>query len=71
MARVKAKVVCFVDNGLRQEGDIFQYNGPFNGNLEYLDGAPVESETPEPRVDQVAVRRPGRPRKAAVVNDNG
>jgi hypothetical protein len=37
MAKVKAKVVCFVDNHYRNEGDVFQYNGPFNGNLEYLD----------------------------------
>jgi hypothetical protein len=71
MARVKAKVLCFVENGLRQEGDVFQYNGPPNGNLEYLDGAPVVADIPETRVEQVAVRRPGRPRKSVVGNDNG
>ena len=37
MAKVKAKVVCFVDNHYRNEGDVFQYSGPFNGNLEYLE----------------------------------
>lgn len=38
MAKVKAKVLCFVDNGLRQTGDTFEYDGPFNHHLEYLDG---------------------------------
>lgn len=41
MARFRAKVKCFVDNTLRDEGDVFEYNGPDNGNLEALD-APVE-----------------------------
>ena len=47
MARVRAKVVCFVDNGLRQENDVFEYNGPHNGNLEYID-KPAVQEDPEP-----------------------
>jgi len=71
MAQVRAKVVCFIDNGLRQEGDVFQYDGPFNGNLEYLDGSPVEGPASSQRVEQVAVRRPGRPRKMTAGNDNG
>lgn len=45
MARVKAKILCFVDNGLRQPGDEFEYKGAFNKNLEYLDKKPdVEPE---------------------------
>jgi hypothetical protein len=59
MARVRAKVVCFVDNGLRKEGEVFEYNGPHNGNLEYIDKPPVREE-PEPEVVPV-VRRRGRP----------
>ena len=43
MAKVKAKVLCFVDNGLRQPGDVFDYAGPYNHHLEYLDGG-VPSE---------------------------
>ena len=27
MAQVRAKTLCFIDNGLRNEGDIFEYNG--------------------------------------------
>ena len=39
MAKVKAKVLCFVDNGLRQPGDTFNYDGPYNKHLEYLENA--------------------------------
>ena len=27
MAQVKAKVKCFIDNSIREEGDVFEYNG--------------------------------------------
>ena len=47
MAQVRAKTLCFVENGLRREGDVFDYNGPKNTNLEYLKGAPVDDEVPE------------------------
>ena len=39
MPKVQAKVLCFVDNGLRQAGDIFEYSGPRNNNVEILDGS--------------------------------
>lgn len=71
MARVKAKIVCFIDNGLRQPGDVFQYAGPYNKNLEYLDDAPTAETETQVQAESVAIRRPGRPRKAAVVNENG
>jgi len=63
MAQVKAKVLCFVDNGLRQPGDTFNYDGPFNHHLEYLDGGtqaarPSDEEAPAPKL------RPGRKPKA-------
>ncbi len=58
MAKVKAKVVCFVDNHYRQQGDVFNYSGPFNGNLEYLEGAPEE----KPEMEQPA-RKLRRPRQ--------
>ena len=59
MAQVKAKVLCFVDNGLRQPGDTFNYDGPFNHHLEYLDGGtqaarPSHEDAPAPKL------RPGR-----------
>ena len=71
MARVKAKILCFVDNGLRQPGDEFEYKGAFNENLEYLDKKPDVEPELDVQVDAVAVRRPGRPRKTATVNENG
>jgi len=59
MAKVKAKVVCFVDNHYRNEGDMFQYNGPFNGNLEYLEAAE------EKAVEEQPVRKLRKPKNAA------
>jgi hypothetical protein len=47
MAQVRAKTLCFVDNGLRQEGDVFEYNGVKNTNLEYLKGDSVDEEVDE------------------------
>ena len=41
MAQVRAIRLCQVDNSLRQEGDVFEYNGPYNGNLEYLEGTGI------------------------------
>ena len=67
MARVRAKVVCFVDNSLRKEGEVFEYNGPHNGNLEYID-KPAVQEDPEPAVTTV-VRRRGRPARELQSDD--
>jgi hypothetical protein len=71
MARVKAKVLCFVDNGLRQPGDEFEYKGAFNKHLEYMDKTPDAASNSDEQVEPVVVRRPGRPRKSTVVNGNG
>lgn len=54
MPKVKAKILCFVDNGLRQPGDVFEYKGPRNHPLEYLEE--VEAE-PEPTVSDAPPRR--------------
>ena len=67
MARVRAKVVCFVDNSLRKDGEVFEYNGPHNGNLEYID-KPAVQEDPEPAVTPV-VRRRGRPARELQSDD--
>ena len=67
MARVRAKVVCFVDNSLRKEGEVFEYNGPHNGNLEYID-KPAVQEDHEPAVTPV-VRRRGRPARELQSDD--
>lgn len=62
MARVKAKVLCFIDNSLRQEGEVFDYEGPPNGCVELFDHADsADEEAPTPRL------RPGRkPKNAAI-----
>jgi hypothetical protein len=45
MPKVKAKILCFVDNGLRQPGDVFEYNGPRNRHLEYIEEVGAETES--------------------------
>lgn len=47
MARVKAKVKVFVDNILRNEGDVFEYDGPENENLDEVDKDGNVVEKPE------------------------
>jgi hypothetical protein len=44
MPMYRAKVLCFVDNGLRNEGDQFEYNGPPNSNIELVGGKSEEAE---------------------------
>jgi hypothetical protein len=56
MAKVKAKVLCFIDNHLRQEGEVFEYSGVRNTNLEYLDAEIVEAGKEEQPVRKL--RRP-------------
>lgn len=51
MAQVKAKTVCFIDNALRQEGDVFEYNGVPNPNV-VLVGAADDGMADEPKVKQ-------------------
>ena len=55
MSKVKAKVTCFIDNSLRNEGDEFEYNGPKNTNVEILDG--TEFEKTEVKVDDTPVAK--------------
>jgi hypothetical protein len=52
--KVRARTVVFVGNALRQEGDVFDYDGPDNRHLEPLE-QPVEVEpelVAEPVVQQ-------------------
>lgn len=44
MPQYRAKVKCYVDNGIREEGDVFEYDGPENGNLELVSGKPAAAE---------------------------
>lgn len=45
MPRMRAKVQCFVGEGLREKGDEFDYNGPENSNLELVK-KPKRKEAP-------------------------
>lgn len=51
MAKVRAKVKCFVDNTLREAGEVFEYNGPANGNLESADKKISPEAAPKPKAD--------------------
>jgi|688.fasta_scaffold2555336_1 hypothetical protein len=57
MAKVKAKVLCFVANGLREPGDVFEYEGRRNSNLEYLEEATVELDTKTPEAPTRRLRK--------------
>jgi hypothetical protein len=45
MPMYRAKVTCFVDNGLREEGTQFEYNGPRNTNIELVGGKSEEADS--------------------------
>lgn len=52
MPRYRAMVKCFVDNSLRDEGDVFEYNGPANPNLELADGSDEPTTRPSGKTRQ-------------------
>jgi hypothetical protein len=60
MAKVKAKVLCFVANVLREPGDVFEYEGRPNSNLEYFEEATVEPESKTPEASARKLRK-GKP----------
>ena len=51
MPQVKAVTKCFIDNSIREEGDVFEYNGVLNLNV-VLVGAAGEEVAYEPAVKQ-------------------
>ena len=51
MAQVKAIAKCFIDNSIREEGDVFEYNGTPNTNV-VLVGATNAEAAGEPKVKQ-------------------
>ena len=51
MAPVKAIAKCFIDNSIREEGAVFEYNGAPNTNV-VLIGAAVAEVADEPKVKQ-------------------
>lgn len=59
MALYRAKVRCFVDNGMREEGAVFEYNGPRNTNLELVDKSEDAVEEAPPKKWTPRARRSG------------
>jgi len=61
MPRYRALEKCFVDNCFRNEGDVFEYDGPSLRYLESLTEAPVSQEpvAEEPAVITV-LKKPKR-----------
>lgn len=64
--RVRAKEVCFIDNRLRREGEVFDYEGTMYRFIEPVD--PPKQEVDEPTSEAepapaVVKRGPGRPKK--------
>ena len=51
MAQVKAVTKCFIDNSIREEGDVFEYNGAPNTNV-VLVGSINAEVADEPKVKQ-------------------
>lgn len=64
MPLYRAKVKCFVDNSMRDEGAVFNYEGPLNTNLELVDKAKAQ--------DAQAIEAPqkGGPGKAKRLTDD-
>ena len=52
MAQVKAIAKCFIDNSIREEGDVFEYNGPPSRILIPVGTKSDEAEANEPKVKQ-------------------
>ena len=59
MAMYRAKVRCFVANGMREEGDVFDYEGPLNTNLEPADKPDETVEEAPPKKQAPRARRAG------------
>lgn len=50
--KVTAKVRCFVDNSLREQGETFDYEGPKNPNLDYGDAETARRTRKEKETEQ-------------------
>lgn len=66
MAKVRTREKCFIDNTLRNEGEVFEYDGPSVPYFDYLDGTPVAASE---SVTEPERRKPGRPRKTDASSD--
>lgn len=61
--RVRAITLCFVENGLRNPGDEFEYSGPPSRHLEPVSGS-WPAKRPRPAAKEAdAAREPKQERK--------
>ena len=65
MAQVKAKVKCFIDNTLREEGDVFEYNGVPNGCVAVVKANKNEDEAEIQDGSEISRSKPKGKRNAA------
>lgn len=61
MPRYRALVRCFVDNGLRNEGDVFNYDGPPLRYLEPVDPPAEVKPAPSEATPQAEPKKPRKP----------
>ena len=54
MSFYRAKVRCYIDNTMRDEGDEFEYNGPTNTNLVLVDGQDEKDDAPASKPKRAA-----------------
>lgn len=64
MPLYRAKVRCFVDNGMREEGAVFEYKGPLNTNLELVDKTGAQD------VELVESPKKGKPKAKQLTDDS-
>jgi hypothetical protein len=64
--RVKTTEKCFVNNCIREAGEVFEYTGPKVSYFEYLDEVQSDNGGIASESDR---RRPGRPRKVTTEAD--
>lgn len=56
MAQVTAKVKCYIDNAIRKEGEVFEYNGVKSAYLEYPKKGEVAESDEEPKVKKTKAK---------------
>lgn len=63
--RVKATEKCFVDNSIRQAGEVFEYTGDLYPFMELIDEVNTDRQALAADPER---RKPGRPRKSQSIS---
>ena len=63
MPKHRAEVRCFIDNAIREAGEIFNYDGPPSAILTLVE----QAEEPQ----EIERRKPGRQKKQAIGSGDG